>query len=93
MHVFVRIECINTPNRWNGIEIHILSLLEQDMIGIIFNWDISTTHPSPNPSAPPPPPLRKKAIKRDRVNDRVNFVVLNTVNNSKFLFLKTRKAN
>ena len=83
---------MNTPNRWNGIEIHILSLLKQDVIGIMFNWDISTTHPSPNPSAPtppPPPPLHKKAIKRDRVN----FVVLNTVNNSKFLFLKTRKAN
>ena len=45
----------------NGIEIHILSLLEQDMIGIIFNWDISTTHPSPNPSAPTPhPPFIKK---------------------------------
>ena len=55
------------------------------MIGIIFNWDISTTQPSPNPSAPTP----FIAIKRDRVN----FVVLNTVNNSKFLFLKTRKAN
>ena len=45
--------------------------------------------PTPTPIPVPPPPLHKKAIKRDRVN----FVVLNTVNNSKFLFLKTRKAN
>ena len=32
---------------------YILSLLKQETIGIIFNWNISTTHPSPNCCTPP----------------------------------------
>ena len=33
---------------------YLLSLLKQETIGIIFNWNISTTHPSPNRRTPPP---------------------------------------
>ena len=29
--------------------------MKQDTIVIIFNWDISSTHPSPNPSVLHPP--------------------------------------
>ena len=38
---------------------YLLSLLKQETIGIIFNWNISTTHPSPNRRTPPPPQQKK----------------------------------
>lgn len=43
---FFRLGWRATPNPWNGIEIYIQSVdsrLKQETIGIVFNWDISTT--------------------------------------------------
>ena len=53
--LFFQVECIASTanfNLWNGIEIYILSLLKQETIGIIFNWDIAMRPPSPNLSVP-----------------------------------------
>ena len=40
IYTFYQLECIATANPENGIE--------QETIGIIFNWDISTSHSHPS---------------------------------------------
>ena len=62
---FFRLEWRATPNPWNGIEIYIqsvVSLLKQETIGIIVNWDISTTHPLSHPPNLPAPKIEHDGI-------------------------------
>ena len=43
---------------WASVEWHRDSLLKREAIGIIFNWDISTTQPIPLSVYRPSPSLR-----------------------------------